>query len=143
MKPNAAISYHPDGFDTSIERLMGRQAAGEGFLEGLTRHGGVERLFCFTRTKDTFDDFTRRVGRACPNPAPTEFIAENRPDQLERPGFLFVSGPVLRPSAIQRATIGASAYSLCGLTHTLSTTAVIGAIGDYLIATLEAWDALV
>ena len=138
MKPNAAISYHPDGFDTSIERLMGRQAAGEGFLEGLVRYGEVDRLFCFTRTKDEFDDFTRLVERASQTPAPTEFIPESRPDQLKQPGCLFFSGPVLRPRAIQRATIGAGAYSLCGLTHTLSTTAVIDAIGDYLTAPLEA-----
>ena len=143
MKPNAAIAYHPDGFDTSVARLMGRQAAGEGFLEGLVRFSGVERLYCFTRGQQEFDDFARRIGQAGPNAAATEFIPESRPDLLKQPGCLFISGPVLRSRAVQRATIGMNAYSLCGITHTLSSTAVIDAISDYLVAPLEPWDALV
>lgn len=143
MKPNAAIAYHPEGFDTSAERLMGRQAAGEGFLDGFARHGGVDTLFCYTRSKAAFDDFTARISRIGPVAPRAALIPESRPDQLNRPGCLYLPSPLLAPLATRRATIGAHAYSLCGVTHTLASTAVMDAIGAYLVAPLEPWDALV
>ena len=36
-RPNAAIYYAVDAFDTSRPRLMGRHAAGEGFLRGFVK----------------------------------------------------------------------------------------------------------
>ena len=43
MNPaNAAIYYHPDGFDTSRPKLMGRQAAGDAFLKAFIRHVVVD-----------------------------------------------------------------------------------------------------
>jgi hypothetical protein len=45
----AAILYQPEGFDTQGQRLMGRQAAGEGFLKALARHGKAESLYCSTK----------------------------------------------------------------------------------------------
>ncbi len=142
MKPNAAIAYSPAGFDTSADRLMGRQAAGEGFLEGFVRHSGVDTLFCYTRAKPAFDDFVARTSRVGLN-APARLIPESRPDLLRRPGCLYLSSPILAPQALRRATVGTTAYSLCGVTHTLATTAVMDAIGAYLIAPLEPWDALI
>jgi hypothetical protein len=38
---NAAILYRPEAFSTVGERLMGRQAAGEGFLTGFRSHSQV------------------------------------------------------------------------------------------------------
>lgn len=143
MKPNAAIAYHPEGFDTSAERLMGRQAAGEGFLEGFVRHGGVASLYCYTRANAAYQDFLARARRASASAPSAQHIPESRPDLLRQPGCLFLSGPLLAPQALKRATVGAAAYSLCGVTHTLATTAVMDAIGDYLTAPLEPWDALI
>ena len=41
---SAAIYFHPDAFDTTTGRLLGRHAAGESFLRGYMRHAEVERL---------------------------------------------------------------------------------------------------
>src|SRR5207248_1181911 len=40
-RPNAAIYYALDAYDTSRPHLMGRHSAGEGFLRGFVRHGGA------------------------------------------------------------------------------------------------------
>ncbi len=143
MKSNAAIAYHPEGFDTSAKRLMGRQAAGQGFLEGLVRHGDLDTLFCCARAKAAFDDFVARTGRFGAKPKRAVFIPENRPDLLKQPGCLYYPSPTLAPLAARRATIGTSAYSLCGVTHTLASTGVMDAISAYLTAPLEPWDALI
>src|SRR5690242_15163280 len=41
-RPNAAIYYALDAYDTSRPHLMGRHSAGEGFLRGFVRHGGAD-----------------------------------------------------------------------------------------------------
>ena len=45
MKPNAAIHYEDDAFRIDVPKLMGRQMAGNGFLHGFLRHGGVDTLY--------------------------------------------------------------------------------------------------
>jgi hypothetical protein len=42
---NAVLFHHPDAVDTSRPRLMGRHAAGEGFLRGFVRHSGVGKVY--------------------------------------------------------------------------------------------------
>jgi hypothetical protein len=49
--PSSAIYYEPEGFDTSRERLMGRHAAGEGFLNAMARHAAAEELVAVAPTK--------------------------------------------------------------------------------------------
>src|SRR5205814_6495800 len=59
--PNAAIYYALDAYDTSRPHLMGRHSAGEGFLRGFVRHGGVDRLYCYARHAGDAQDFAKRV----------------------------------------------------------------------------------
>ena len=47
MRGSAAIFYHPEGFDTSGSKLMGRQAAGEAFLKAYAEHSGAAQLYCY------------------------------------------------------------------------------------------------
>ena len=62
-KANAAIYYHPEGFDTSREKLMGRHVAGEGFLKGYVEHARAETLYCYAKSIDIAAHF---AGRAVP-----------------------------------------------------------------------------
>ena len=60
-RPNAAIYYALDAYDTSRPHLMGRHSAGEGFLRGFVRHGGADRLYCYARHAGDAQDFASRV----------------------------------------------------------------------------------
>ena len=51
---NAAIHYVPAGYDTKGPKLMGRMAAGEGFLDAYLRHAAVERLYCYASERKAF-----------------------------------------------------------------------------------------
>ena len=51
--------------------------------------------------------------------------------------------PVLAPFAWQRRWEGETAYSLCGITHTTCTQAVLDAFGQLAIAPLHPWDAVI
>ena len=60
-RPNAAIYYALDAYDTSRPHLMGRHSAGEGFLRGFVRHGGADRLYCYARHAGDAQDFAKRA----------------------------------------------------------------------------------
>ncbi|MSP68615.1 MAG: glycosyltransferase [Alphaproteobacteria bacterium] len=141
---NGAFYYAPDGYDTGGERLMGRQAAGEGFLRGFVRHAGVPSLTAFARSRAEFDDFAARVGR-CGWPAGRKlrYVPFTRPDQLADPGVLFYPGPELGTVAWQRRHVGQRRYSLVGVTHTTASDRSMDAVGRLLTDPVQPWDALV
>jgi len=81
MPATAAISYIPESFETTTERLMGRNAASEAFLEAMARHAGDQPLYCVARNQAEFDHFDRRVAAAGnPNARTVRF----RPGRVRR-----------------------------------------------------------
>ena len=44
MTRSAAILYAPDGYVSKGRAMLGRRVAGDSFLNGLLRHGGLESL---------------------------------------------------------------------------------------------------
>jgi len=136
---NAAIYYQHEAFNTRAPKLMGRQAAGEGFLAGFARHGGVERLLGYARTRREFDEFRRQVGegREC------AWIPHGDAQGLAAAGTLFVYAPGLSGFAWQRSFAGPAAWSVLGLTHTISSDRVMDEFGAMLTAPVEPWDALI
>ncbi|CAH2605500.1 Glycosyl transferases group 1 (plasmid) [Rhodovastum atsumiense] len=139
---NAAIHFQPDGYHTDGPKLMGRQAAGSGFLHGLFRHAGVEAFYCHAPGPKDAQDFAA-LAAATGARAPVRWIASSHPAALGAPGCLYLPGPGLGPYAFERLRVGERAYSLCGVTHTTASHAAMDAITDLLIAPLRAWDALV
>ena len=54
---NAVLFHHPDAVDTSRPRLMGRHAAGEGFLKAFVRPSGANGFHDLGFKQNHFDDF--------------------------------------------------------------------------------------
>lgn len=116
----AAILYQPEGFDTRTQRLMGRQAAGEGFLKALARHGKAEALYCYTKEKTAFEDFAQRVRPWLSSSRQVRWLPAGNPLALTEPGTLYRPDPLISTLAWQRRYTNQQAYSLCGVTHTLA-----------------------
>lgn len=140
---NAAIYFHPEGFDTSSPKLMGRHAAGEGFLRGWFRHGGFDALHCQVgdmRHAQAFGEEARAQGWQGP-------VTVHRPDQpetLSSVGAILLPGPNLGHQAWhRRVRVRPDAYSVVGLTHTTASVSALESIGDLLVAPMEEWDALI
>lgn len=138
---NAAILFHPDGYDTGGRRLMGRQSAGEGFLKGLLRHADVDRFHLWnianlpTRTLDAL------VAKIGPPARPVRWIA-NR-SQLSEPGVVFFPGPMPPEEAWLRRPVGPRRYAMCGVTHTTATHRIMDAVAALVSGPVEPWDALI
>ena len=141
--PGAALLYAPDGYDTSRPKLMGRQAAGEGFLGGMVRHAGFDRLVALTRNEADAAAFARQV--AAFDPAlPTEVILDRQFHRLAEIGSLLLPGPGLGTHAWRRRRLDAArGFSLIGLTHTTASAGAMDSILDALVAPVQEWDAIV
>ena len=140
---NAAIYFHPDGYDTARPNLMGRHAAGESFLRGLIRHGDLDRLHLFnagTETPEALEPLLRRIE---PPRTPVRWLARTERSKVEDPGCLYVPQPSLAAESALRAHMGGRRYSICGVTHTISTARIMDAIADMATAPLHPWDALI
>ena len=141
-RPNAAIYYAVDAFDTSRPRLMGRHAAGEGFLRGFVRHGGIDRLYCYARHAADAADFTARA-QAHGAIVPVTWIPFTEPQRLEEPGCVFYPTVGVDELAWRRRRHDQQAYSIIGITHTIVSGAVMEVIANWLIAPVQPWDAVI
>jgi glycosyltransferase involved in cell wall biosynthesis len=141
--PDAVLLYAPDGYDTSRARLMGRHAAGEGFLRGLIRHAGFERIVALTRGQRDADAFRKHVA-ALGGAMPADTIPDEQFHRLAAHGCLLLPGPGLGGHAWRRRRAGdATAFSLIGVTHTVSSAGAMDSIAESLVAPVQAWDAIV
>jgi glycosyltransferase involved in cell wall biosynthesis len=142
MKANAAIYYRPEGYETKQPKLMGRNAAGEGFLNGLFHHADVDRFYCYSEERKTGQMFLD-AARAAGSSRPVEWIGWGEPRRLAEPGALYVPDPGLHPHAWRRRRHDQRAYSLVGVTHTTASAAIMDRIADLQVAPLQEWDAII
>ena len=140
--PNAAIDYYPAAFSTGGDRLMGREAAGEGFLGAFLQYAEVDEFYCFTGQQAELNQFSAAARSLRPGVG-VRWLSRGQPASLAAAGCLLHPDPVLRSRAWERRHHDETAYSLCGVTHTICTAAVMDAIGGLLTDPLHPWDALV
>ena len=142
-RPNCALRYHPDGFRIDGKAVMGRQSAGAGFIKGFIEHGGTDRLIALVDSKEHFDDFRALAGAL--DRSGREVVRARPLDRrtLQAAGTVFLPGPGMEREAWHRRFGSERDYSLCGVTHTIATNRVARALGQYLIAPTQPWDALV
>ena len=139
---NAAIYYDPDGYDTSRKKLMGRHAAGEGFLLGFAQHADVSPFYCYSDSRNYLRGFTDMVRSRRPD-AEVSWVQRGRLNMLEQPGCLFVPGPGVGQFAWRRRAVDERSYSICGVTHTTATHAIMDIFGDLVMDPVQEWDAVV
>lgn len=146
MQGNASLLFAPDGYETGRSKLMGRHAAGEGFLRAYVQTAVSNRASgeasCLAVTPAAANRFRELVGEIDARVAVRAF----GPGQLgatRRTGTLYLPGPDLGHWARLRDADNAHAYSLCGVTHTISSIGAIELIQEFLSTPVAPWDALV
>ncbi|MBE9193730.1 glycosyltransferase family 4 protein [Gloeocapsopsis crepidinum LEGE 06123] len=143
MNSNAAIFYKRDGYDTSSNRLLGRQAAGEGFLKGWIEFSRADTLYCYATSRAEFVDFCQRIQPWMKQPRQVEWLPTSNPYSPVQPGTIYYPAPTIAQLAWQRHFTDQQAYSICGVTHTIASLSVMQSIGELLIAPMQPWDALI
>ncbi|RCJ17774.1 glycosyl transferase [Nostoc minutum NIES-26] len=143
MNNTAAILYKRDGYDTSGKRLLGRQAAGEGFLRALVQHGTADYLYCYADSQTEFAEFCHRIQPWMKRSRQVQWLPTSNHQLLAQAGTIYHPDPLLSKVAWIRRFGEQQGYSICGVTHTIASTGVMEGIGDLLIAPLQSWDALI
>jgi glycosyltransferase involved in cell wall biosynthesis len=142
-RSNAALQYAGDAYDATRPKVMGRHSAGAGFLKAMVRHAGLDTLYAFTSSRAEFDDFVRRIQGFGATEQKAKWVPHGRQSLLAEIGCLYLAGPGLDESAWERRFGDERRYSLCGVTHTVSSARVMDALGNLLIAPTQSWDAVI
>jgi glycosyltransferase involved in cell wall biosynthesis len=140
---NAAIYFHPNGFDTSGSQLLGRHSAGESFLRGFLRHGDVDRFHLWNiaaRPQAQLETLLARIHRP---EKPLNWIAATNRAALGDPGVVNLPTPDIGLEAWSRRAAGPRRYGICGITHTTATATIMRILPELLIAPVESYDALI
>lgn len=140
---SAAIFLHPEAFDTTGQRLMGRHSAGESFLRGLLRHGTGEHLYAYNAADRPQVELQALIDRIQPGSKPAKWIGMRRLTELSVPGCLYCPSPELPRLAWTRQPFGDDRYSICGITHTTASQTAMDVIADMATAPVQPWDGLI
>jgi len=143
MTRSVAILYAADGYVSQGRAMLGRRVAGDSFLNGLLRHGGLESLVGLMLNDREAKDFPAEIQARAPGlQVRTAGYEDQRP--VAEAGTLFLPGPGLESYAYWRRRSGNQrAFSLCGVTHTTSTDRVMDALAHSLTAPVQPWDAII
>jgi len=145
--PPPALFLAADAIDTGSQRLMGRQSAGHGFLRGFIdayRNGPAQPLDIVTPGANDsrfVSDALGRIGW----PHPVRMLAADRPAAWGELGVLHYPAPVSDSLGWQRSrqVHGLASFALSGVTHTISSDAVMRQLAAYVAGPFASHDALI
>jgi glycosyltransferase involved in cell wall biosynthesis len=140
---NAALQYVPDAYDARRPQVKGIHSAGDGFLTGFVRHSGVGQFVASCTGREQFMHFTKRIEGLAGEPRKTLWAPPWRHDLLSAVGAVHSAGPGIAALAWERRHLSNRAYSVTGLTHTLSSITAAEQVFSLYLAPTQSWDALV
>jgi len=139
---NAAIYYTPDAYSTGGPKLMGRNSAGESFLRGYLKHSRADAFWVQYEQAAHARQFADTVKEAGRN-EPVKAANRNSLASLAQAGTVYFPAPNIGDLAWHRATVGHDAWSLCGITHTLSSSGAMDGVAALLTTPVQPWDAVI
>ncbi|MDA9185557.1 glycosyltransferase family 4 protein [Gammaproteobacteria bacterium] len=141
---NFTIFYEQEGYRIDLPKLMGRNAAGASFLQGLFRHASSPQFSCLTGNESGGNTFRELIPSLRTDGA-SETILMPRLRELSKTGGLFYPGPSIAQSAFQRVSASNIADSWCisGITHTTSSAGAMDAIANWITSPVQPWDAVI
>lgn len=139
-KMNFAIFFASDGYSTD-HKIMGRQSAGKALIKGVARRWKADQVYgCGVRSSGQImmgqlrgDGFTGTL----------RWQDMSGHQVLQQVGALYIPGPPHKQAAHTRNVTGSAAYSLVGVTHTLSTARAMSEVADLIMPPYQPWDALI
>jgi starch synthase len=137
-----ALYYHPDNYSFQ-RKVMGRQAAGLGFIRAVAQ-ASLPRVWCYSPSREFASQLANQLTELGASRTGVVWVSSLQPARLSEPGLLYRPDPEIVHDAWRRAAHGLShAYSICGVTHTISTHATTEMISALVRAPIEPWDALI
>jgi len=137
-----ALRFEAEAFSIRGERIMGRQAAGEAFLRAMVALAAEDPLIGFGPQGAVTKAFGESVQAISPS-ARTAWVPSTRPELLAAVGGVHFPDPGIADHARTRLRHGPAAWSVTGVTHTISSQAAMRFLADIPLAPLMPWDAVI
>ena len=137
-----ALRFEPEAFQMSSGRIMGRQSAGLSFLRAAVLASKGGRLAGFGPKPKSGEAFSHVVRSISPEVQPI-WLGSDQLASFAQIGGVHLADPSLATEADIRVRAGSRAYSITGITHTISSTSVMKMIADMAIAPIMPWDGLI
>lgn len=139
---NAAIYFAADGYDPGAKGINGRRVAGESFIRGFFRHAATDEFVSLTPQVADQALFARMAGEERPGHA-VRHVALRQVPMMAPVGTIYYPSPNFGAEAWRRAASGQAAWSICGITHTISTKGVMQGFFDLRASPQAEWDAVI
>ena len=139
---NAAIWYVQDGYDPGGKGINGRRVAGLSFLEGFLSHADVDEFIAVASSRKSARQFRELAAAKAPG-RPVHVYGWDEFKPQSQISTVYYPAPTLSKEAWRRFAVNQTAFSICGITHTTSSLAVMQHIYDLRMAPVEPWDALI
>lgn len=139
---NAAIFYAQDGYDPKAKGINGRRVAGDSFLRGFLRHADISEAVMMSKEAGELDPVRALAAGLRPG-LTLRHVPMRTPNAMAPVPTFFYPSPNYITDAWRRAPYGTGAWSLCGITHTTSTAAVMRGFFDLRFAPVMDWDAVI
>jgi glycosyltransferase involved in cell wall biosynthesis len=153
VQPKVGLFYHEDAYVEAGGKamvLMGRQVAGQAFLEAYLRHGTFSELTALLRHRGPADSLVERwrdqlATRTQPRTLRIIDSGEFHRTFFPAPPATILHSPQPPDPAFAwaRQQAGRHAFALSGVTHTLCSPEAIDLLRSLVTAPFEAYDALV
>ena len=121
---------------------MGRNAAGESFLRAIFKYTKCKKFYVYPFGESDINTFQSKA-KLHNRFEPIQHISPHSLYKLNEVGNLFIPGPGLGEFAFKRGFFGHKAWSLCGITHTTSSSRAMDSISDLITSPVQPWDALI
>jgi alpha-maltose-1-phosphate synthase len=138
----AAIWYESDGYRLEGRPLMGRRVAGQEFLKAFGRFARTDRFTAVVRDRRNQAEFVATMRELRPE-IPATALTPDAMGSLADIGCLYFPGPLPNDLSWMRRYFAPRTWSLCGVTHTVSSLLGMKIIADWPLAGFEPWDAMV
>ena len=122
--------------------IMGRHAAGKGIIKAIATDYPVAKIGVIGYEQKDGQDLLLQLqrdgysGTLQWNHIPTFELALQS-------GVLYIPAPPMKNIAASRNLVGTNAFSLMGLTHTISSVGLMEQLADLIFQPFQAWDALI
>lgn len=139
---DAALYFETSAFVLDGPRLMGIHSASNSLLRAMVAARGDTPLWVLAPDKPMADACLDLARRHNPQ-AQAVWVPNDQPEALAEIGCLHVNDPQLGLMARRRLRAGPAAYSMTGITHSLSGNDTMDALTDLAGAPIMPWDALI
>lgn len=138
-----SVFLSPDAVQTNTGKLMGRQSAGRGFMRSLSKaYQGDSRPLKLVHGGGAQQSVLEAEARATGWNGVINHCRIQDPASWSK-GVMYYPAPFNSRMGWQRHRCGEASMAFCGVTHTLSSSGVLGQIADYAYGPFTAADALV